>query len=130
MVDVVVTDGFTGNVALKLMEGTASQVVERDPRGDPLEPGLVGRRPADPRAHGGSCASRSTRTRTGGAILLGVRRPVVIAHGSSSAEGIANALRLAQRAVDEGMIEKTASALESAGVLRSAPTASFAQADD
>jgi glycerol-3-phosphate acyltransferase PlsX len=67
---------------------------------------------------------------TGGAILLGVRRPVVIAHGKSSAEGIANALRLAQRAVDEGMIEKTALALESAGVLRSAPAASLAQADE
>jgi glycerol-3-phosphate acyltransferase PlsX len=67
---------------------------------------------------------------TGGAILLGVRRPVVIAHGNSTAEGIANALRLARRAIDEGMIDKTASALESAGVLRSAPTASLAQADE
>jgi phosphate acyltransferase len=129
VVDVVVTDGFTGNVALKLMEGTASTVVAaiRDAvRSSPVSAvggllirGRVGklRRQIDPNS-------------TGGAILLGVRRPVVIAHGKSSAEGIANALRLAQRAVDEGMIEKTASALESAGVLRSAPAASLAQADE
>jgi glycerol-3-phosphate acyltransferase PlsX len=129
VVDVVVTDGFTGNVALKLMEGTASTVVAaiRDAvRSSPVSAvggllirGRVAklRRQIDPNS-------------TGGAILLGVRRPVVIAHGKSSAEGIANALRLAQRAVDEGMIEKTASALESAGVLRSAPAASLAQADE
>jgi glycerol-3-phosphate acyltransferase PlsX len=67
---------------------------------------------------------------TGGAILLGVRRPVVIAHGSSSAEGIANAVRMAQRVVDERMVEKTAARLESAGVLRSVPAASVAQPDE
>src|SRR5437763_1446451 len=122
-VDVVVTDGFTGNVALKLMEGTASTGVRaiRDAirsgavssLGGLLIRGRVGRLRAelDPNA-------------TGGAILLGVRKPVVIAHGSVNADGVANALRLAQRAVDERMIERTAAALEAAGVLRSAPTAS------
>ena len=127
--DVVVTDGFTGNVALKLMEGTASTVTAaiRDAiRSSPVSAiggllirGRVARlrEQIDPNA-------------TGGAILLGVRRPVVIAHGKSSAEGIANALRLAQRAADEQMIEKTASALKSAGVLRSVPAASLAEADD
>jgi fatty acid/phospholipid biosynthesis enzyme len=54
----------------------------------------------------------------------------VIAHGNSSAEGIANAVRLAQRAVDEQMVEKTAASLEAAGVLRSVPAASVAQPDD
>jgi phosphate acyltransferase len=67
---------------------------------------------------------------TGGAILLGVRKPVVIAHGNSTAEGIANAVRLAQRAVDEKMVERTEALLRAAGVLRSAPTASVAQPDD
>jgi glycerol-3-phosphate acyltransferase PlsX len=67
---------------------------------------------------------------TGGAILLGTRKPVVIAHGRSSAEGIANAVRLAQRVVDEHMIERTAAALEAAGALRSAPAASFAKGHD
>jgi glycerol-3-phosphate acyltransferase PlsX len=129
VVDVVVTDGFTGNVALKLMEGTASTVtgairdaIKSSPVsaiGGLLIRGRVAklREQIDPNA-------------TGGAILLGVRKPVVIAHGKSSPEGIANAVRLAQRAVDEQMVEKTAALLGSAGVLRSAPAASVAQPDD
>jgi glycerol-3-phosphate acyltransferase PlsX len=127
--DVVVTDGFTGNVALKLMEGTASTVTGaiRDAiRSSPVASvggllirGRVAklRQQIDPNA-------------TGGAILLGVRKPVVIAHGKSTADGIANAVRLAQRAVDERMVERTATRLESAGVLRSVPAASVAQPDD
>ena len=122
--DVVVTDGFTGNVALKLMEGTARMVTGavRDAARSSL-PGRLGglllrgrlgglRRDLDPDT-------------SGGAILLGLRRPVVIAHGGSSAEGIANALRLARRAVDERMVERTAEALEAAGALRSAPVGSL-----
>jgi glycerol-3-phosphate acyltransferase PlsX len=127
--DVIVTDGFTGNVALKLMEGTASTVtgairdaIKAGPVsaiGGLLIRGRVAklREQIDPNA-------------TGGAILLGVRKPVVIAHGKSSAEGIANAVRMAQRVVDERMVEKTAARLESAGVLRSVPAASVAQPDD
>jgi glycerol-3-phosphate acyltransferase PlsX len=127
--DVIVTDGFTGNVALKLMEGTASRVtgaIREAIRSGMLS--TVGgvlirskvaglREQIDPNA-------------TGGAILLGVRKPVVIAHGNSTAEGIANAVRLAQRAVDEKMVERTEALLRAAGVLRSAPTASVAQPDD
>jgi glycerol-3-phosphate acyltransferase PlsX len=67
---------------------------------------------------------------TGGAILLGVRGIVVIAHGGSTAEGIANAVRVARRAVDERMIERTAAALEAGGALRSAPAATVAPSDD
>jgi glycerol-3-phosphate acyltransferase PlsX len=127
--DVIVTDGFTGNVALKLMEGTASRVTGAireairsgavSTLGGLLIRGRVSklREQIDPNA-------------TGGAILLGVRKPVVIAHGKSTAEGIANAVRLAQRAVDEQMVQKTATRLESAGVLRSVPAASVAQPDD
>src|SRR4051812_1727571 len=127
--DVIVTDGFTGNVALKLMEGTASRVTGAireairsgmlSTVGGVLIRGKVAglREQIDPNA-------------TGGAILLGVRKPVVIAHGNSTAEGIANAVRLAQRAVDERMVERTEALLRTAGVLRSAPTASVAQPDD
>jgi len=127
--DVIVTDGFTGNVALKLMEGTAKTVVGavRDAVsstavskvGGLLIRGAVGglRRELDPNT-------------TGGAILLGVRGIVVIAHGGSTAEGIANAVRVAQRAVDERVIERTGAALEAGGALRSAPTATVANIDD
>lgn len=127
--DVIVTDGFTGNVALKLMEGTASTVTGaiRDAiKSSPVSAvgGLL------IRSRVAKLREQIDPNATGGAILLGVRRPVVIAHGKSSAEGIANAVRLAQRAVDEQMVEKTATRLEQAGVLRSAPTASVAQPDD
>jgi phosphate acyltransferase len=127
--DVIVTDGFTGNVALKLMEGTARTVVGavRDAvRSNPVSAlggllirGAVGglRRELDPNT-------------TGGAIILGVRGIVVPAHGGSTAEGIANAVRLAQRAVDERMIERTTMALEAGDALRSAPAATVASGDD
>jgi phosphate acyltransferase len=127
--DVVVTDGFTGNVALKLMEGTASTVTGaiRDAiRSSPVSAigGLL------IRGRVAKLREQIDPNATGGAILLGVRKPVVIAHGKSSPEGIANAVRLAQRAVDEQMVEKTATRLESAGALRSVPAASVAQPDD
>ena len=59
-----------------------------------------------------------------------MRRPVVVAHGKSTAEGIANAVRLARRAADENMVERTAAALAEGGALRSAPAASFARSHD
>ena len=117
--DVVVTDGFTGNVALKLMEGTAKAVsggVRSAARSNPLamlgglmlRPALGGlRRDMDPNA-------------TGGAILLGLRGIAVVAHGSSSPEGVANAVRLADRAVRERAVERTAERLEAAGATREA----------
>ena len=128
-VDVVVTDGFTGNVALKLMEGTAKTV--GGAVRDAVRSGLVS-------SLGGLLIrGRLQRLRqqfdpntTGGAILLGVRQPVVVAHGKSTAAGIANAVRLARRAVDENMVERTAAALADAGALRSAPAASFAASHD
>ena len=53
---------------------------------------------------------------TGGAILLGLRRVAVVGHGSSGPEGIANAIRLAARAVRERAVERTAEQL--AGIRR------------
>ncbi len=62
----------------------------------------------------------------GGAILLGLRKPVVVGHGSFGPKGIASAVELARRAVDEDMVGRTHAALEAAGALRSAPAGSFA----
>ena len=121
--DVVVTDGFTGNIALKLMEGVARTVVSaireaaRSSPGSALG-GLLLRGSLD-----GLRRDLDSNT-VGGAILLGLRRPVVIAHGGASAEGVANAVRLASRAVDERVVERTADALQAAGALRSAPAGS------
>jgi glycerol-3-phosphate acyltransferase PlsX len=113
-VDVVVTDGFTGNIALKLMEGTAKMVttaVRDAARSNPLAAagGLL-MRPA----LGGLRRELNPDT-TGGAILLGLRRPAVVAHGSSGPEGIANAIRLAARCVSERAVESTATLLREGG---------------
>jgi glycerol-3-phosphate acyltransferase PlsX len=117
--DVVVTDGFTGNISLKLLEGTAKAVggaVSDAARSNPLSAvgGLL-LRPAL-----GKLRRRLDPNATGGAILLGLRGVAVVAHGSSSAEGIANAVRLADRAVRERAIDRMADALEAAGATRQA----------
>jgi glycerol-3-phosphate acyltransferase PlsX len=117
--DVIVTDGFTGNVTLKTLEGTARAVadaVRAAARSGPvasaggllLRPALGGlRRSMDPNS-------------VGGAILLGLRGVAVVAHGSSTPEGIANAVRLADRAVRERAVERTADLLATAGATRDA----------
>ena len=118
----IVTDGFTGNVALKVLEGTARTV--REAMRDAVRSGPVS-------TLGGLLISgRVGKLRdeldpegVGGAILLGLRKPVVVAHGSFGPKGIASAVRLARRAVDERMVERTAEALRAAGALRSAPAA-------
>ena len=117
--EVIVTDGFTGNVALKTIEGTARTVADAvrsaarsGPRaalgGVLLRPALGGlRRQMDPDS-------------TGGAILLGLRGVAVVGHGSSGPDGIANALRLAARTVEQGAMERTAALLERSGATRAA----------
>lgn len=121
--DVVVTDGFTGNVALKLMEGTARAVsggVRGAARSNPLAAlGGLMLRPAL-----GGLRSQLDPNATGGAILLGLRAVAVVAHGGSSAEGIANAVRLADHAVAERAVERTAEALRAAGAGRGELSAS------
>ena len=101
--DVVVTDGFTGNVALKLLEGTISTLLDalreeiRATRrgrlgGLLIRPAARGlRRRLDPDTHGG-------------AYLLGLRGLAVIAHGNSSSTAIANAIRLAARGVEHDLV--------------------------
>ena len=117
--DVVVTDGFTGNVTLKTLEGTARAVAEAvraAARSNPLaaagglllRPTLGGlRRGMDPNS-------------VGGAILLGLRGVAVVAHGSSAPEGVANAVRLAHRAVEERAVERTGELLATSGATREA----------
>ena len=121
----VVADGFTGNVALKVMEGTSATV--RDAIRDAIRSGPVSSAGGLLiRGAVGRLREELDPERVGGAILLGLRKPVVVAHGSFGPRGIANAVRLARRAVDERMVERTHAALEAAGALRSAPAASFA----
>src|SRR3954452_13097404 len=117
--DVAVTDGFTGNVTLKTLEGTAKAVadaVRGAARSGPLAAagGLL-LRPAL-----GGLRSAMDPNGVGGAILLGLRGVAVVAHGSSTPEGIANAVRLADRTVRERAVDRTAELLATSGATRDA----------
>lgn len=120
--DVVVADGFSGNVALKVLEGTSQRTLKeikaiamRSLRakagGFLLRPSLYGfRAEIDPELQGG-------------AYLLGLRRLGVVPHGRFTRDGIARAILLAARGTEGDVIGKTREALEAAGALRSAPVA-------
>ena len=108
--DVVVCDGFTGNVVLKLTEGTIKTVLEE------LKEEIVASR----RGRVGGLlirpAARGLRQRLdpetyGGAYLLGLRGLAVIAHGNSSRRAIANAIRLAARGVEHDVVNRLAERL-------------------
>jgi glycerol-3-phosphate acyltransferase PlsX len=118
-VDVVVTDGFTGNVALKLLEGTARAVagaVGDAARSNPIASlgGLL-LKPAL-----GSLRRELHPDATGGAILLGLRGIAVVGHGSSGPDGIANAIRLAARCAEVDAVGRTAALLSESGAVRGA----------
>ena len=108
--DVVVADGFTGNIALKLLEGTIRELLEalREEIASTTAGKLGGLliRPS----------ARRLRTRFdpdtyGGAYLLGLRGLAVIAHGDSGRKAVANAIRLAARGVEHRVVERLAERL-------------------
>ncbi len=101
--DVVVTDGFTGNVALKTLEGAMRSLVgavlgafETDDAtraaGEVLMPSLL------------PLYGQLDPDSTGGAMLLGVDGVCIISHGSSSATAIVNACRVAAESVTSGLV--------------------------
>jgi phosphate acyltransferase len=115
--DVVVTDGFTGNVVLKTLEGTIRTILE----------GLRAEITASTRGKIGGLlirpAARNLRHRLdpdtyGGAYLLGLRGLAVIAHGNSSPIAISNAIRLAARGVEHDVVGRLTARLgQQAGVV-------------
>jgi glycerol-3-phosphate acyltransferase PlsX len=108
--DVVVTDGFTGNVTLKLLEGTITTLLDAFRTEIAANTrGTVGGLLIRP-------AARRLRKRLdpdthGGAYLLGLRGLAVIAHGNSSHTAIANAIRLAARGVEHDVVGRLGSRL-------------------
>jgi len=116
--DVIVTDGMTGNIALKLMEGVSRTLLGavRDAAMSSTRAKLGGAllRPAlrevrgelDPEGHGG-------------AYLLGLRSLGVVPHGRFTRRGFAQAILRAQRGASEDLVGRTQIALEQAGALRS-----------
>jgi glycerol-3-phosphate acyltransferase PlsX len=119
--DVVVMDGFTGNIALKLIEGVSGRTLAA----------LRQLALTSTRAKLGGWllrpAIRSLREEIdpetpGGAYMLGLRRLGVVAHGRFTRRGFARAIEVAARGVTEDAIGKTRSALEAAGALRPPPS--------
>jgi glycerol-3-phosphate acyltransferase PlsX len=108
--DVLVTDGFTGNVALKSVEGTIRTLL--DSLREEITASTAGTlggfliRPAARRLR-----KRLDPDTYGGAYLLGLRGLAVIAHGNSSPTAIANAIRLAARGVDRDVVGRLAARL-------------------
>ncbi|MDA0173571.1 phosphate acyltransferase PlsX [Solirubrobacter taibaiensis] len=115
--DVIVADGFTGNVALKVMEGASSVLLgavrsaatsslRSKVGGLLLKPALRGLRDdLDPEEQGG-------------AVLLGLRHIGVVPHGSFGARGFTRAIEVAARGVREDVAGRTHARLAEAGALR------------
>ena len=102
--DVIVTDGFTGNVAIKLSESLARTLVgfiRAEIKKRPLA--VAGAALAKPAFD--ALKSRLDPAEYGGGILLGVDGVVIIGHGSSNATAIKNAIRVAKEAVEGNVVQ-------------------------
>lgn len=112
-VDVVVADGFVGNIVLKVAEGVVEQV------GAHIRQAATATLPSMLGAALMRGAFRRTRetieyAEIGGALLMGVQGCVVIAHGRADARAITSALRLAARVVDDGLDARLRERLQAA----------------
>ena len=88
--DVIVCDGFTGNIILKLAESFYALLRKRNMTNDYFE--------------------RFNFENTGGTPILGVNAPVVVGHGISKSKAIKNMILLTEEVADAGLIEKFAKA--------------------
>ena len=105
--DVIVSDGFTGNVALKTLEGTAKYIVgciKAATKKSPLMAiGALLLKPAIK-----AVAADLSGDEYGGAVLLGLKAPVIIGHGATSALAVKNGALVCAKAVREGLVDKIA----------------------
>jgi len=111
MADVVVSDGFTGNVVVKLSEGLAMAlmgVIKEEIKKRPLA--ILGGLLARPAFK--AVAKRLDYREYGGGPLLGVDGVVIVAHGRSDAIAIKNAIRAAKKAVEGGILKAIKEGLE------------------
>lgn len=103
--DVIICDGFVGNVALKIIEGSSSmlfKMIQQEFNTDIISKiiGLLAK-PFMKRIY-----KRINYEEFGGALLLGIKGVTVIAHGRSTAYAIKNAVRVAKEAVESGVNKK------------------------
>jgi glycerol-3-phosphate acyltransferase PlsX len=115
--DVVVMDGFTGNITLKLIEGVSGRTLGA----------IRAAAMSSPRAKlGGLLLAPAVRRlrqeidpeTPGGAYMLGLRQLGVVAHGRFTRRGFQRAIEVAAKGVQEDVIARTRAALEQAGALR------------
>jgi len=103
LADVIVTDGFTGNVIVKLTEGVAGfllDIIKEEIKSRPLATaGALLAKPAFDQVR-----KRLDYREYGGGPLLGVDGIVIVAHGRSDSLAIKNAIRVARQAVEEGTL--------------------------
>ena len=112
--DVIVADGFTGNVALKSIEGTGKFVLKRLKAA--MEASLANKLGMALLASSlKSLAAEMSGDEYGGAILLGLRAPVVKGHGATSAQAVRKGTLSAAAAVRAGLCDKIAVACDIAG---------------
>jgi glycerol-3-phosphate acyltransferase PlsX len=111
--DVIVTDGFTGNVAIKVAEGAAELILTE------LRAALTSRIQYKLAAAVLRPALRKVRSRIdyaeyGGAPLLGVNGVTIVAHGRSDARALFNAVRVARDAARGGLVDRIAETMAEA----------------
>jgi glycerol-3-phosphate acyltransferase PlsX len=110
VVDVIATDGFTGNIVLKTCEGIAEGLfglVKQELESTMLA--RLGSALVAPALRG--LAKRIDYTEIGGALLVGVNAPAVIAHGRSDATAIASAIRAAARFANDRLVAQLKNSL-------------------
>lgn len=110
-VDIIVADGYSGNIAMKAVEGTASSVfklLKQELMASTL--GKIGALLA--KGVFKNIKSHMDASTVGGAVLLGITAPVIKAHGSSDAVAIMNAIRQARETVKQDVISKISAALK------------------
>jgi glycerol-3-phosphate acyltransferase PlsX len=105
--DVIVSDGFTGNVALKTLEGTAKYIVgcikAATKSSILMALGALLLKPAIK-----AVAADLSGDEYGGAVLLGLKAPVIIGHGATSATAVKNGTLVCATAVRSGLVDKIA----------------------
>lgn len=110
LVDVIVTDGFTGNAVLKTMEGTTStmkNVIKNAILSGGLKTKVGGFLVKDAISQLGDSLDHN---KVGGAILIGVKAPVVKSHGSSKREVVEYTLETTKNILSSGVIDNMAEA--------------------
>jgi phosphate acyltransferase len=101
MVDVVVTDGFTGNIVLKTLEGVGEAFLKLKSNAQPSSP--TDSMQLD--VGFGSLVKRIDYRESGGACLLGLNGNVIISHGRSQSKAIRNAIGMAKQSIDRNVCQ-------------------------